>query len=75
MLDLPEAISALEKNGYGGYSSIEMFNAELWQLPAKEAARRCYESPLCPCVTLRNDQRDLGGEPRPRCPYTRGCGA
>ena len=49
VLDLPEIISALERNGYEGYFSIEMFSAELWQLPAKEAARRCYESllPLC----------------------------
>ena len=49
VLDLPEIISALERNGYEGYFSIEMFSAELWQLSAKEAARRCYESllPLC----------------------------
>src|SRR5215208_4082189 len=49
VLDLPEIISALEKSGYEGYFAIELFNAELWALPAKEAARRCYESllPLC----------------------------
>ena len=49
VLDLPEIISALERNGYEGYFSIEMFSAELWQQPAKEAARRCYETllPLC----------------------------
>jgi 4-hydroxyphenylpyruvate dioxygenase len=49
VLDLPEIIAALERNGYGGYFSIELFNAGLWALPAKEAARRCYESllPLC----------------------------
>ena len=49
VIDLPEIISALERNGYEGYFSIEMFSAELWGLPAKEAARRCYESllPLC----------------------------
>lgn len=49
VLDLPEIISALERNGYEGYFSIEMFSAELWELPAEEAARRCYESllPLC----------------------------
>ena len=49
VLDLPGIIWALESNGYGGYSSVELFNAELWQLPAKETARRCYESllPLC----------------------------
>ena len=49
LLDLRESISALERNGYGGYFSIELFNADLWQLPAKEAARRCYESPLPLC--------------------------
>jgi 2-keto-myo-inositol isomerase len=49
VIDLPEIISALERNGYEGYFSIEMFSAKLWRLPAKEAARRCYESllPLC----------------------------
>lgn len=49
VLELPKIIAALEKSGYEGYFSIEMFNAELWQLSAKEAARRCYESlqPLC----------------------------
>lgn len=48
-IDLPEIISALERNGYEGYFSIEMFSAKLWELPAKDAARRCYESllPLC----------------------------
>jgi sugar phosphate isomerase/epimerase len=49
VLDLPQIISALEGGGYEGYFSIEMFSAELWELPTKEAARRCYESllPLC----------------------------
>ncbi|TCJ19737.1 sugar phosphate isomerase/epimerase [Rubrobacter taiwanensis] len=49
VLDLPEIISALERNGYSGFFSIELFNAQLWRLPAKEAAKRCYESllPLC----------------------------
>jgi 2-keto-myo-inositol isomerase len=49
VLELPEIIAALEESGYEGYFSIEMFSAELWGLPAKEAARRCYESllPLC----------------------------
>ncbi len=49
VLDLPEIISALERNGYDGYYAIELFNADLWALPAKETARRCYESllPLC----------------------------
>jgi 2-keto-myo-inositol isomerase len=49
VMDLPEIISALEGNGYGGFFAIELFNADLWALPAKETARRCYESllPLC----------------------------
>ena len=49
VLDLPEIISALERNGYMGYYAIELFNEDLWALPAKETARRCYESllPLC----------------------------
>ena len=49
VLDLTGIIGTLEQSGYGGYFSIEMFSADLWQLPAKEAARRCYESllPLC----------------------------
>lgn len=49
VLDLPGIIGTLEQNGYEGYFSIEIFSADLWQLPAKEAARRCYESllPLC----------------------------
>jgi 2-keto-myo-inositol isomerase len=49
VIDLPEILFSLERNGYEGYFSIEMFSAELWQLAAKEAAHRCYESllPLC----------------------------
>src|SRR5919107_3689536 len=49
LLDLPEIIATLELGGYDGFFSIEMFNADLWRPPAKEAARRCYESllPLC----------------------------
>jgi sugar phosphate isomerase/epimerase len=49
ILDLPAIIARLEEHGYAGYFSVEMFNRDLWQLPAAEAARRCYESllPLC----------------------------
>jgi 4-hydroxyphenylpyruvate dioxygenase len=49
VLDLPGIISALERNGYDGFFSVELFNADLWALPAEETARRCYESllPLC----------------------------
>ncbi len=37
VLDLPEIISVLERNGYEGYFSFETFNAGLWQLPNNEA--------------------------------------
>ncbi len=49
VLDLREIIGTLEQGGYDGFFSLEMFNADLWRFPAKEAARRCYESllPLC----------------------------
>jgi 4-hydroxyphenylpyruvate dioxygenase len=49
VLDLGALIGALERGGYQGMYAIEMFNKELWQLPAAEAARRCYQSllPLC----------------------------
>ena len=49
ILDLPALIAALERHGYDGFFSIEMFNADLWQLPVAEAADRCYRSllPLC----------------------------
>jgi len=48
VLDLRETIATPEQGGYDGYISIELFNADLWRLPSKEAARRCYESlPLC----------------------------
>jgi 2-keto-myo-inositol isomerase len=49
VLDLREIIATLERNGYGGFFSIELFNADLWRLPAKEAARRCYERLLLLC--------------------------
>jgi len=49
ILDLEALIATLERYGYNGYFSIEMFNEDLWHLPAAEAARRCYASliPLC----------------------------
>jgi 2-keto-myo-inositol isomerase len=49
ILDLAALIGTLERHGYKGLYSIEMFNADLWQLPAQEAARLCYQSllPLC----------------------------
>lgn len=49
VLDLSSIISALEEHGYEGFFSIEMFNEDLWELPAAETARLSYESlvPLC----------------------------
>jgi len=49
VLDLPALIARLEQHNYAGLFSIEMFNADLWRLPAAEAARLCYQSllPLC----------------------------
>lgn len=49
VLDLPALIARLEAYGYAGRYAIEMFSADLWALPAAEAARRCYQSllPLC----------------------------
>ena len=38
----PEIISVLERNGYEGYFSIEMFNAGLWQLPNNEAREDAF---------------------------------
>ncbi|MDF2440945.1 MAG: 2-keto-myo-inositol isomerase [Abditibacteriota bacterium] len=48
-LNLPELFAAIERHGYTGYFSIEMFSDELWQLPPHEAAARMYQSllPLC----------------------------
>jgi sugar phosphate isomerase/epimerase len=48
-LDLAAIFGALDRCGYRGSYSIEMFNEDLWSMPAAEAARRMYESllPLC----------------------------
>ena len=48
-LDLRDLFGALEQHGYDAYFAIELFNAELWSLPAAEAAKRMYDSllPLC----------------------------
>lgn len=48
-LDLPALFGALEKHGYGGYFSIEMFSDELWNLPAAEAAKLMFNSLLQLC--------------------------
>ncbi len=49
ILDLPAILGQIERHGYDGFFSIELFNEDLWALPAGEAARRMYQSllPLC----------------------------
>lgn len=49
VIDLLALVDALERYGYDGFFSIEMFNEDLWQLPAADTARQCYNSllPLC----------------------------
>lgn len=48
-LDLRALFGQLEKFGYKGFFSIELFNDELWALPAAQAARLLYDSllPFC----------------------------
>ena len=48
-LDLAALIGRLDEGGYAGSYSIELFNEELWQQPAAEAASRCYQSLLPYC--------------------------
>ena len=48
-LDLRSIFGELDRHGYTGYYSIEMFNEDLWKLPAADAARRMYESLLTLC--------------------------
>ena len=48
-LDLGAIIDRLERHGYRGAFSIEMFNKELWNTPVQEAARRMYESMAALC--------------------------
>jgi len=45
-LDLKTLFRQLEKNGYNGYFSIEMFSEKLWAMPAKKAAKLMYDSLL-----------------------------
>jgi len=49
ILDLRAMFGEIEKFGYDGYFSIEMFSEELWNLSAHEAAAKMYQSllPLC----------------------------
>ncbi len=48
-LDLKAILRLLERHGYRGYYSIEMFNDKLWAMPVKQASRQMYQSllPLC----------------------------
>lgn len=49
VIDLRDMIGRIDAGGYTGFYSIELFNDEIWQTPAPEAARQCYQSllPLC----------------------------
>jgi sugar phosphate isomerase/epimerase len=49
ILDLRALYGEIERHGYAGYFSIEMFDERLWSMPVREAARLMYESllPLC----------------------------
>jgi len=43
-LDLKTIFGQIEKGGYKGMFSIEMFSDELWNMPAKRAAKLMYDS-------------------------------
>ncbi len=45
-LDLQAIFKQIEKYGYTGYFSIEMFSEKLWAMPAKKAAKLMYDSLL-----------------------------
>ena len=49
--DLPALLGRLERHGYEGYFSIELFNEELWAMPVAEAAKLMYDSLLWLCET------------------------
>lgn len=48
-LDLKSLFGQIERHGYDGFFSVEMFSDELWALPAREAAQRMYDSLLGLC--------------------------
>jgi sugar phosphate isomerase/epimerase len=52
-LDLRALFGAIEGGGYDGYFSIEMFSEELWNMSARDAANKMYQSllPLCESVS------------------------
>lgn len=43
-LDLKSLFGTIERHGYKGLFSIEMFNDELWKMSARDAAKKMYES-------------------------------
>lgn len=43
-LDLKSLFGTIEKHGYTGLFSIEMFSEELWKMSARDASREMYES-------------------------------
>lgn len=45
-LDLLSLFGHFDELGYRGHYSIEMFNADLWAMPAAEAAKRMYNAML-----------------------------
>lgn len=49
ILDLHAIIGRIDELGYTGAYSIELFNDDLWSLPAAETAKRCYQSLLPYC--------------------------
>jgi 4-hydroxyphenylpyruvate dioxygenase len=51
ILDLLALFGRIESFGYDGYFAIEMFSEELWAMPAREAAKRMYDSLLWLCET------------------------
>lgn len=48
-LDLKRMLGTLQKYGYRGEYSIEMFNDDLWAMPAAKAAKLMYKSLLPYC--------------------------
>ena len=52
ILDLQALFRALQRHGYDGFYSIEMFDKQIWKLNARNAAQKLYES-LLPFTTGR----------------------
>jgi sugar phosphate isomerase/epimerase len=49
VLDLGALLGQIERHGYEGYDSIELFNEALWAMPVEQAAQCMYDSllPFC----------------------------